>query len=1101
MQKLLFWGPVLTASGYGEHARQLLRALIASDRFDISVCSVKWGQTPFLTDSDEFIDKVRELSRKYELEQREGVKYDVSIQVTIPNEFKRMAPISIGVTAGIEVDRASPEWINKANENVDVVIVPSKHSAQTFAGVVYKNEKNEELALRRPLAICPEGFDKSVFNTDRTDVDSSWLDLEPEFNFVSVGLGLDHGMGEDRKNVSTLIKWFCETFKDDKRVGLVLKMSLVNNSLMDYEMCVSRISQIKQMTGCGEYPKIKLVHGRLSRKKLASLYKHPKVKAFVSLTHGEGFGLPMIEAAACGLPVMATNWSGHLDFLHMPDGRRKFVPVEYELKDIPDAVVWNGVLDKGTRWANPKEESAKSLMKKLFLSIDKPNEWARDLAASLSKTFDEETVGKHFVKAVDQIVSDVSAQNVSSGTRPNVDRETAKRRLYEQLQIPPMAKTLLYTMPMSAGDVFISTGVVSALKEKFPDHLVIFATDGKYSSILKDNPNIFRVIQFENWMTDISFCEAIFDEVYTPNLSVQLTTSNWVHGGKGRLLGKEFAAQCQVEFGDYFIKTESIIVPEKYIAFHPGSGKGQWEARNYRSWKKVLANLRKHTDMPIVQVGLEDDPSFEGCVDLRGKTTYQQLAHVIQNSSCLIGIDSVTMHMAAAFKTPHVALFGSSYSTSTGPVIPFHASVDRMFQSILLDAKNRCNGGKACYKYQCSVDRENPCINEIDPKLIVKNVVAILKGISCMTVSLALKNVVKSVDEKWDDCSPKIAGYTHVFNAETNGYPYIESIKSMLGFCDEVVVVDGGSNDGTVEKIKAIGDDRVKLFEREWDWNEPGMDGMQKAFGRAMVSVGSDDFLWQQDADEVVHEDDYAKIRKLVERFPSDVDLVHLPVIELWGSGVDVRTDRHSWKWRLSRNNFRVTHGINKDARVFDEKTGRTFAKKGQSDGCEYVDIMTNEYIQHKGFYNGRLELMRKASPLEYGTEMNRIFSDLPSVFHYSWADLPRKIRNFKTFWNKCWSNLYNESAPVDRFPGVQSDDDVVRLAGELKSRGGEHGSAKTFKLDRSNPTVMTGWLERIDSASGHLHNDDKPAGVASTDAAVVEAVDTTRSVQVDGRT
>jgi hypothetical protein len=536
------------------------------------------------------------------------------------------------------------------------------------------------------------------------------------------------------------------------------------------------------------------------------------------------------------------------------------------------------------------------------------------------------------------------------------------------------------------------------------------------------------------------------------------------------------AAQCQVELGDYFIKTEKVEgLPEKYVLLHPGSGKGQWEARNFLGWNKVVKNLQRVLDVPIVQVGLEDDPAYEGCVDLRGKTTYNQLAFVVQNASCLVSIDSVSMHLAAAFGTPHVAIFGSSYATTTGPVLPKNVPPEK---SILLETVNRLGCEKACYKYQCTVDRDRPCINELDPKEIF----------TCVLVQLGMVREgdglkVHEILKGWDECKPKIAGYTHVLNAETHGFPYVESVRSMLGFCDEVIVVDGGSTDGTVEKIKAIGDARIKIHERKWDWNEPGMDGMQKAFGRAMASVGPEDFLWQQDADEVVHEEDYEKIKRLAERFPRDVDLLHLPVVELWGSGKNVRTDRHSWKWRMSRNNFRVTHGINKEARVLDEKTGRTYAKKGMSDGCEYVDIMTQEHISHKGFYTNELEMVRRQNPVAYGAAMNKIFGEIPSVYHYSWADLPRKIRNFKEFWNKCWSNLYNDPAPVDRFPDVQTDEDVVKKAEELLHQGGEHGKATTFELERSNPAIMSDWLGRIGSDRRHLHHDQgstaPPAEVA----------------------
>lgn len=107
-KKLHFYGPVETASGYGVHARQLLRSLIESDQFDISVESIGWGSTPYLsgTDIEWFRHLIRDCSNS---------TFDVSVQVSIPNEFKRRAPITIGVTAGIEVDRVSPSWIIKVS--------------------------------------------------------------------------------------------------------------------------------------------------------------------------------------------------------------------------------------------------------------------------------------------------------------------------------------------------------------------------------------------------------------------------------------------------------------------------------------------------------------------------------------------------------------------------------------------------------------------------------------------------------------------------------------------------------------------------------------------------------------------------------------------------------------------------------------------------------------------------------------------------------------------------------------------------------------------------------------------------------------------------
>lgn len=412
MKRLIFRAPVQTASGYGVHSRMLLRALDKSGLFDITVMSVPWGNTPLLYDDTPELRRIAELSNKFNPNVMGPGTFDGSVQVTIPNEFMKLAPKNVCVTAGIEVDRVSPVWQQKCNEVADVVVVPSVHSARSFTVGIYGGARGpEQLRLKKPLYILPEWVDTDVFNVNANveindrmgPVEEALLDM-PDFNFVSVGLGLDKLDGGERKNFGQLIRWFCEQFKGSREVGLVLKLSMVGNSPPDFRNVKDRIRFIKQQAGCAEFPKIKLIHGRLTDREMARLYKHPKAKAFITLTHGEGFGLPIIEAAACGLPVIATDWSGHLDFLRK-NGRNLFVPIEYELQPIPESAVWKDVLDAGTRWAVPKEADAKLKMAKVVLSYDKPKAWATELAEHVRTTFNE-GLAKQWVEDMHSLLSD-----------------------------------------------------------------------------------------------------------------------------------------------------------------------------------------------------------------------------------------------------------------------------------------------------------------------------------------------------------------------------------------------------------------------------------------------------------------------------------------------------------------------------------------------------------------------------------------------------------------------------------------------------------------------------------------------------------------------
>ncbi len=1047
-KKLTFIGPVLTASGYGVHGRQLLKALHDSGEFDIAVESLRWGETPFL--QDDSLEWIRQLSAK------KHQNPDIAVQLSIPNEFKRRAPLMVGVTAGIEVDRVSPEWILACNKEVDLVVVPSEHSRRSFI-VEYGGPNGEKLHLERPIFVIPEGVDTSVFRRESKRCERLTQLGVPEKNFVFVGLGLDKPEGRDRKNVTRLVEWFCKAFAGNKDVGLILKTAIVNSSQIDFEVTKKRISDIKHATGCGEFPKVFLVHGRMEEQEMAEMYNDPRVVASVSITHGEGFGLPLIEAAACGLPVMATDWSGHVDFL-TKEGKKLFIPVEYDLQEIYPECIWPGVMNQGTRWAVPREDDVTNKLKKLVISTSTPRKWAEELSEHIHRVYSLEATGKAFASLVKQAADEIAAVRPSS-------RESLISAL--RGKVKARGPSLIYTMPMSAGDVFLSTSVVKALKQKHAGHVVYFATGAQYFPIVMGLDFIDEVIEWQPWMQDVSILEEVFDEVYTPNLAVQMAWSNWIHRGKGRNLIDEFAVQCGLdpkvlEAPRMLEPAEVLGIPptfldgDTWLALHTG---GQKPARSYAHWTEVVKNIRT-AGIKVLQVGAKDDLSVgEVDLDVRGEVMFNDMPTLLRRCKAFLGIDSFPMHVAAAYGLPTVALFGSSYPGSTGPrnfdpvcdadflVRDAEKITKKISRLRLIETPSRNGCEKACYKDVCKVDAGNPCINNIDPKEV--------------WLRALLACDVEPKDE-YQQYRPKIAGYTHILNPKTHGYPYIQSVQSMLNFCDEVIVVDGGSNDGSVQELEAvfpqwIKDGVLKVIVREWDQDEPGMDGMQKAFGRAMVSPEIE-FLWQQDADEVLHEDDAPKVADICKRFPADVDVVHLPVIELWGDQRHVRTDRHSWKWRLSRNNLRVTHGINAKAKVMDPNTGRFYAKKGMSDGCEMIDIVSGEHLPHRGFYNEELERVRHQDPEEYGRLMNGVFAKLPSVWHYSWADLPRKVRNFRDFWDKQWQALY-QTPPEPRFPDVVTDEDVERKAEELRLQGGEHSSAPTFILDREPPSNMKDWV------------------------------------------
>ena len=110
MKKAIFVkGPVLSRSGYGYQARFALKALRSRpDLFDVYIQNIPWGRTGWTWRDDEFRQWIDERILAAISYNQSGGKFDLSLQITIPNEWEPLAPVNIGFTAGIETTMVSP---------------------------------------------------------------------------------------------------------------------------------------------------------------------------------------------------------------------------------------------------------------------------------------------------------------------------------------------------------------------------------------------------------------------------------------------------------------------------------------------------------------------------------------------------------------------------------------------------------------------------------------------------------------------------------------------------------------------------------------------------------------------------------------------------------------------------------------------------------------------------------------------------------------------------------------------------------------------------------------------------------------------------------
>ena len=344
--------PVDTYSGYGARSRDIIKSLIELDKYNIKILSQRWGDTRrgFLNDFPEW-----EFMEKYIVPQILS-KPDIWCQITVPNEFQSIGAYNIGITAGIETTACAPQWVEGCNR-MDLILTSSEHSKRVFELTNYEVQNKQNggkvnLSVTTPIKVLFEGANLDVYKPLKEPMTNDELyksiDSIPEkFAYLFVGHWLQGDMGQDRKNVGLLIKAFYEIFKNKSNApALILKCSLGKGSHMDRREIMKRISSIRKSLPITKLPNIYLIHGDLSDAEMNELYNHPKIKSMVSATKGEGFGRPLLEFALTGKPIIATGWSGHVDFLNP----KLTALMGGELSDLHPSSIQKDILIEGSQW-------------------------------------------------------------------------------------------------------------------------------------------------------------------------------------------------------------------------------------------------------------------------------------------------------------------------------------------------------------------------------------------------------------------------------------------------------------------------------------------------------------------------------------------------------------------------------------------------------------------------------------------------------------------------------------------------------------------------------------------------------------------------------
>ena len=384
MNKPLFIisSPFDVYSGYSARSRDLIKAIIELNKYDVKLLPQRWGDCAwgFCKDNPEWSFLYDYVLATPQLPKQP----EIWMQITVPNEFMPIGKYNIGVTAGVESNICAADLIEGANR-MNLTLISSEHSKQVFKNSKFEKRNKQTnqvegiIELNKPIEVLFEGANLDIYLPQEPAIKGASVlsdtisDIKEDFAYLFVGHWMNGDLGEDRKNVSLLIKSFFETFKNKaKQPALILKTFGAVSSYVDREIILNKIQQIKNTVDSKNLPNVYLLHGEFTDNEINEIYNHPKVKAMVSLTKGEGFGRPLLEFSLVKKPIIVSNWSGHMDFLN-PEF---VVAINGELKNVHPSAA-NQFLIPESQWFSPHYNEIGNALKDVFENYKNYTEGAK----------------------------------------------------------------------------------------------------------------------------------------------------------------------------------------------------------------------------------------------------------------------------------------------------------------------------------------------------------------------------------------------------------------------------------------------------------------------------------------------------------------------------------------------------------------------------------------------------------------------------------------------------------------------------------------------------------------------------------------------------
>ena len=410
---ILVTAPVATRSGYGNHSRDICRALIELDKYDVKINSVRWGTTP-MNALEKGNPIHQEIHNRIITNPNLDRQPELHMHIVVPNEFQPLGKKNIGVTAGIEHTVPPYEWINGVNR-MDMVICTSEFTKETFEKASYTGKdkntgKETTLKAIKPLEVLFEGADVDTYkqsNEFSLDFVDTMKKVDEDFCFLYVGHWLQGNLGEDRKDTGMMVKVFLETFKNQKNPpALIMKTSGATFSIIDREEILNKIKTIKDSISAKSLPNVYVLHGDFKDEEMNQMYNHPKVKAHLSFTHGEGFGRPLLEASFSGKPIIAPVSTGQADFL----SKDYTVELPHAMTKVPAGAFPKDYHNPEALWSTVNYGIAGRLMKDVFENYSKYKLKAKKQMIVNQQTFSHQAMKDKLESIVDRLLAGIPQQ-------------------------------------------------------------------------------------------------------------------------------------------------------------------------------------------------------------------------------------------------------------------------------------------------------------------------------------------------------------------------------------------------------------------------------------------------------------------------------------------------------------------------------------------------------------------------------------------------------------------------------------------------------------------------------------------------------------------